>query len=280
MRTLILILTLAVAGNAAVVMTGTDLAAKNLRFVLPSDPSFNGKLHSMGIASNPSVTAIQNVGVVLTNGDQRGLCAFVLDWKITQANGTTTHQYMTRQSPTGFIWARQNPKEVGVPKVAGNDSIFISPMFEADRNTAAPPAMPSAQSGQITQFYSAAKAISVTLDLAVFNDGEVVGPDSREYADKFQAMIQARRDIQVEIHRAQIAKRTTAQIKAGLAKRGPELPFPAITDPPNVWYKWQVSRTTNELLRIGKATGSDDQMIQAAYRNYYKPHPALVRKAN
>jgi hypothetical protein len=178
------------ADTAALNMTTHDLANYGLSLLLPTDARYAEELNKLQFDNKPGMESAKPGSVIIKNVSQHAVVSFGLRWKIKDS--------------TGFVWTR--------------DVMHIEPraLLDGDRRRTDQVTVASGSSRLVTvegvivnhealrgfssSFLSPGfTVVSVQLDLAVFDDGEVVGPDQIGMLPAFKATINAKQDLMEEI---------------------------------------------------------------------------------
>ena len=148
------------------------------------------RLNQLQLNDKPGMEVAKPGSVILKNASQHSLVAFGIRWKIAD--------------PTGFLWTRDvmhmEPRALLDDGRARTDQISIparaSRLITVEGLIRNPEALKDFSSAFLAPGFI---PVSVQLDFAVFDDGEVVGPDEIGMLPTFQATLDAKQDLMEEI---------------------------------------------------------------------------------
>ena len=171
-------------------MTKDDLANNGLTILLPTETGYAGELNKLQLDNKPGMDAAKPGSVIMKNATQHAVVSFGLRWKIRDS--------------TGFVWTRDvmhmEPKALLDGGRRRTDQVSIaagsSCMVTVEGVITNPEALRDFSSSFLAPGFA---VVSVQLDSAVFDDGEVVGPDQIGMLPTFRATINAKQDLMEEV---------------------------------------------------------------------------------
>ncbi len=178
------------AGDNGFNMTKRDLAGNGLIVFLPNESGFAEELNKLQLANKPGMDAAKPGSVIMKNVSQHAVVSFGLRWKIKDS--------------TGFVWTRDvmhiEPRSLLDGDRRRTDQVSIaadsSCLVTVEGVITNPEALRDFSSSFLAPGFT---VVSVQLDSAVFDDGEVVGPDQIGMLPTFKATINAKQDLMEEI---------------------------------------------------------------------------------
>jgi hypothetical protein len=181
---------LQVTANNALNMTKHDLADNGLSILLPTDAGYAEELNKLQFSNKPGMEAVQPFSVIMKNASRKAVAAFAIRWKIKDSNGfVRTQNVMQLEARVLLDGNRRRTDQLsiaaGTSRLVTVEGIIMN--LEALHNFSS-----SFQAPEFT-------VVSVELDLAVLDDGEVIGPDQVGMFPIFKAAVNAKQDLMEEI---------------------------------------------------------------------------------
>ena len=178
------------AGDNGFNMAKHDLAGNGLIVFLPNEPGFAEELNKLQLDNKPGMDAAQPFSVIVKNASRKAVAAFAIRWKIKDPNGfVRTQNVMQLEARALLDGGRRRTDQVsiaaGASRLVTVEGIIMN--SEALHNFSS-----SFQAPEFT-------VVSVELDLAVLEDGEVIGPDQIGMLPIFIAAVNAKQDLMEEI---------------------------------------------------------------------------------
>jgi hypothetical protein len=166
----------------------------DIRLIAPSDGEFNQIISSLiAPGSVPAETqAMLPYSVVLHNNTDRSLVVYSTQYTFTDATGLVSVQ------PGSTYWNLSTYKDGD--DVPARSYKVVSSIFRLGQPRGGPSAQRlQSETAQLLPIYQRQRAIEISLDAAVFGDGQVVGPDKWHAAEKARAYLDAERDLNNEV---------------------------------------------------------------------------------
>src|ERR1041385_4122338 len=175
--------------NTALNMTN-DLADNGLSVLLPTDAGYAEELHELQFDNKPGMDSARPFSVIVKNASQKAVAAFAIRWKIKDPNGfVRAHDVMQLEARALLDGSRRRTDQVSIPAGASRlitvEGVIMN--LEALHNFSS-----AFQAPEFT-------VVSVELDLAVLDDGEVIGPDRVGMLAIFRAAVNAKQELMEEI---------------------------------------------------------------------------------
>jgi hypothetical protein len=176
--------------NTALNMTKRDLANNGLSVLLPTDSDYAEELNKLQFSNKPGMGAAQPFSIIVKNTSRKAVAAFAIRWKIKDSNGfVRTQNVMQLEARALLDGGRRRTDQLsiaaGTSRLVTVEGIIMNQ--EALHNFSS--------SFQAPEFM----VVSVELDLAVLDDGEVIGPDQVGMLPIFKAAVNAKQDLTEEI---------------------------------------------------------------------------------
>lgn len=175
----------------------TDLADAGFSILLPGDTAFDLELQKLGFDQTEDSQLLKPLSVILKNPSHRSIVAFALRWTLSGPDGRVTTHDQSYIQPSGLLdgaRARREHAEVE-HQIRPDGSRFVTVGGMA-RTKDELHALAMARSSDASQF----SVVAVTVDAAIFDDGEYVGPDELGMVARFEARVDAEQDLMNEIH--------------------------------------------------------------------------------
>lgn len=254
------------------------LVEDGLVMVSLSDSSFN-EMFSRLEQSSPGFKSLRPYTVFILNTGKHPVIAFALKWDFMRPNGqvaTRTHQFVSNSSLLG---KGVSDSDGGVIR-PGTTWFFTS---EFGSEVGSPQAIQLGKQGQYLAQTSADLSsftgVSVSLDGAIFDDGNFIGPDETGFFAKIVALRDSHRDTMNDIAK---------KLKEGKSHKQILDELETLTKSPKVrlgknstssdYYNYFRREYTGELLLMKKAAGPE-RTLEYALETQGKQWPAL-KKAN
>jgi hypothetical protein len=191
---LVAILTCTIAANAQ--------RNPNMKVQLPASPSTEVAVKTILPEDFPAIDKAAFVNVhpasfVLTNQSDRAIVALAVKWSVTSEDGAEAQHLYTINS-----LSIKNAK----PLVQAHTRLFVGPnMALAESLAFAPHIGPrfEALDGRSAPWAAAASQISSTIDVIIFEDGELVGPNHSQYDGQIQSKKLAADQVASEVRQVQ-----------------------------------------------------------------------------
>lgn len=182
---------LQMTGNTALNMTDHALADNGLSVLLPTDAGYSEELNKLQFSNKPGMDAAKPFSVIVKNDSRKAVAAFAIRWKIKDPNGfVRTQNVMQLEARALLDGGRRRADQLsiagGASRLVTVEGIIMN--LEALRNFSS-----AFQAPEFT-------VVSVELDLAVLDDGEVIGPDHVGMLPIFKAAVNAKQDLMEEVN--------------------------------------------------------------------------------
>ena len=171
-------------------MTKPDLSNSGLSLLLPGDAGYAEELNKLQFSNKPGMDAARPFSLIMKNTSHKAVAAYAICWKIKDPNGFIRTLNVMQVEPWALLdGGRRHTDQLSI--AAGTSRLVtvagIIMNQEALRNYSSP-----FQAPEFT-------VVSVELDLAVLDDGEVIGPDQVGMLPAFKATVNAKQDLMEEI---------------------------------------------------------------------------------
>lgn len=193
-----------------------DQPKHHLRLIAPSDPSFDARLSKeLKGESNEVVDTLKPFSVFLENKGEQTVVAYVIQWCFTKPDGGNQYYRKVVVNAQALTEGENLSSEVRrqAGQVEPNSAIFLSLLSPNGsgilRTEVSPKEAEEFKQGKrfdqrsLWQRFSAQAEkyteITVTLDAAFFEDGTFVGPDTTNFFEQTQAIVNAKRDFLNEL---------------------------------------------------------------------------------
>ena len=246
-------------------MTKRDLADDGFSIVAPSDSSFESELQHLNFDKKPEMSTLKPFSVILRNSSSRSVVAFAIKWVVSDASGKVLTRSFNYIEPSGLLdGGREKTKRALVEhqiRPGGTRLLTTNGMDRTEdelRDLASSPLPESVQ--------------HVEIDLAVFDDGESIGPNTLGLMEIFAAYVNARQDVMEEVDsrtaKGENLKNVVADIKSRLT---PEADTVQVT--PRAIYGRNVRAYLTELetteRNFGEATAKN---VVSGYKYTVRPN--------
>ncbi|MGC2696763.1 MAG: hypothetical protein WA738_13340, partial [Candidatus Angelobacter sp.] len=169
-----------------------DLAQAGLSIIASGDPAFASELQQIGLATNPDVATVSSSAVILKNTSKRSVVAFGVNWTIVDERGITRTRGFNYIQPSGLLdggKAKRERAQVEHQIKPGESRLLtVNGMARTQEE------LHDLARAEFTGTIS-----SVELDLAIFDDGEAVGPNQLGLMERFTAYVNAEQDLMQEV---------------------------------------------------------------------------------
>lgn len=247
------------ANNQSTAMTKRDLAEHGLVLLIPQEAAYAEELQKLKLDSQPGMAVAKPGSVILKNASQHGLVAYGIRWKIADPKGFLGTRDVMHLEPRALLDSgRARAEQISIPAGASR-LITVEGLI---RN---PEALKDFSSSLLEPGFSPA---SVQLDFAVFDDGEVVGPDEIGMLPTFQATINAKQDLMEEISAKLAQGQTLRQILEALQSSIPKAPITHAPLDPVGTYAALRQQYLNELTTTEHNFGEQMAMQSLQYHKY------------
>lgn len=292
-------------------LNAKDLREHGLVIVAPTDDSFEEEagrlLAGRGERQKHVIESLKPFSVFVKNRGRRDVIAYRLRWDLLRQDGTVTTHITTYAEP-GALMGRDSQHMGGASRGAGvsiraNSSRYVSlvtslgesqdPEASLDIGVGTASATdldPIRQAAadkneavlidDLAAQLARAVSLTVSLDVAVFDDGSFVGVDSLGYVPQLQAALDAKRDL---------LQSSLLAMQRGTPVRQAFDDIEAITREPDVtiqsdstqddYYRFYKKAFAAEALRLRGTIGDDRKALWYAVQPIYRLWPKLRRKS-
>jgi len=241
-------------------VTIKDLPQAGLTILTSHHPAFAGELEKMGLESNHELVRIGSSAVILKNASKRSVVAFAVNWTVVDNTNVIRTRGFNYIQPSGLLDGSRAKRE----KVEIEQQIRPGAARLLTANGMARTAQ-ELRDLAITDFTST--VTGVELDLAVFDDGEAVGPNRLGLMERFAAYVDAEQDLVQEvdgrISKGENLPRILADIRSRLAPDSGAVPLT-----PTAVYDHNLRIYLAELETTLKNFGEDETRKLLAHRKY------------
>ena len=174
-----------------------------LALIGPSNPEFDNLITSRHKDADPIVETLKPFAVLIKNTSNHAVIAYALKWELTRADGKIATQIETHIT----LW-----KLMGMEGSEDDGDIIGANSFAFATASRLSFSRPEAIKGNDPELAAIAnnakmelmnyKEISVTIDGAFFDDGTYVGSDSTGFFSKVETLVNAKRDLYVDLSEA------------------------------------------------------------------------------
>ena len=176
--------------NTALNMTKHDLADDGLSILLPTDAGYAEELNKLQFDNKPGMDAAKPGSVIIKNTSQHAVASFGLRWKIRDSTGFVWTRDVMQMEPRALLdGGRSRMEPLSIAAHSGQLITIEGIIANAD-------ALRDFRSSFLAPGFT---IVSVELDSAIFDDGELVGPDQIGILPVFRATINAKQDLMEEI---------------------------------------------------------------------------------
>jgi hypothetical protein len=274
-----------------------DIPNHNLVIVTPSDSEF-AQLRTK-LTGKTATEELDLPYVFVKNMDQkRRVIAYTLKWSIPQANGqviTRTRSVCRedllagREGVVGADDLTLYPQTARLFSVSGfadgdevsltGDARVVNKNAEAVSNIVKT-GVPARINEQLNNTHS----IAVSIDSALFDDGDFVGPNTTKHLERIEAQIQAKRKIMREVFQRLKGKETYSAVMKSLIERHEKLsklemgpsPEPDIEE----IQRRSDKRYLDQILEMQRGFGSDELALRQFLWTNHKDRYLAIRKVD
>jgi hypothetical protein len=273
-----------------------DVPQHKLRLIGPSDPSFDERLRKeLKGESNEVVDTLKPFSVFLENTGASPVVAYLIQWCFTKSDGSNQYYRKAVLNPQALMDGENLSPELRQQsgRVEPDSAIFLSLLSTAGsgilRTEASPQEAEELKQGKrldqssILQRFSAQaekfSEITVSIDAAFFEDGTFVGPDTTNFFDQTQAVINAKRDFLNELAAGLSNSGTNKDSLYGRLREIATQPIESIdsSSTPADYYNYFKKLSASEFLQTKDVQG-EDKAIEMALRPMNKSWATLRKK--
>lgn len=273
-----------------------DLPQHHLRLISPSDPSFDERLRKeLKGESNEVIDTLKPFSVFLENKGEKAVVAYLIQWCFTKPDGGNQYYRKFVMSPQALMEGENLSSEVRrrAGQVEPNSAIFLS-LLSPDgsgilRTEVSPKEAEEFKQGKrfdqrsLWQRFSAQAEkyteITVSLDAAFFEDGTFVGPDTTNFFEQTQAIVNAKRDFLNELAAGLSNSGGNRDSLYGRLRETSNQPIESLDSKstPADFYNYFKQLSATEFLRMKDVQG-EDGAIEMALRPTNKSWATLRKK--
>lgn len=189
-----------------------DLAPAGVSIIVASDPAYDAELQHLGFADNADALAVKAFSAILKNTVSRSVVAFAIKWTFVDSAGNELSRGFSFVQPSGLLdkgkMKRDKADIEHQVRPATSRLITINGMARSTEELHDIAGRP---------FDGTVK--SVALDLAIFDDGEAVGPNELGLMEHFSAFVNAEQDLMQEVSLRLSKGETMREILADIRSR-------------------------------------------------------------
>lgn len=203
---LLVALALGILGGTAYVRSATE-EPRRATLLCPGEPGFDDALDSYfpGIRDVPGFETIQPILAILKNDPSHHVLAYVVQWNLMGADGTTSKIYLPLMSEPGAQWDIIQQKAILSGQrivLRSNETELVSPFFHISafrfpglRSTRAVATIVSVSLQRYFQLEPVVpQAVRASLDGVIYEDGAFVGADESRLYERYTAEQLIQRD--------------------------------------------------------------------------------------
>lgn len=199
----------------SITMHSKDLPESGLSILLPSDPSFDGRLANvMSGESNETVNILKPFSIFLENKNNQAVVAYMVKWCFTKSDGTANCHRKAYASPNALMEGESLSEEVESRsgRIKPNSAILLSLVSPNSGSFRVSASREEAEKfkqgakldrGELLQRYNSELAkytdVIVSIDGAFFEDGTFVGENTTGFYEQIKAQVDAKRDLLNEL---------------------------------------------------------------------------------
>ena len=242
---------------------------ERLDLMSPAVPEFDEAVHSLFRGNSGELLKLKPFLTILSNRCDRTLVAYAMRWEIAQRAGrhtsTSQHKYPDAVAPA--VPQRGNEIRPGEQKI-------VAMSIEIDCGRWGGPATEEFYLRQFIDWfteYNDANALEISIDAAIFDDGECIGPNESALDQHFRSYIDAKQDyyriILQGLNSGMSLDEAFAPIEA-VVKENPGLDS---RDVRTMWKRVAAPEVRKWRLKYGDAAASE------IYRRALRTEPFVIR---
>lgn len=282
--------------TVSIKMHRKDLPQHNLRLIGPTDPSFDERLRTeLKGESNEVVDTLKPFSVFLENKGAKTVVAYLIQWCFTKSDGSNQYYRKGVLNPQALMDGENLSPELRRQsgRIEPYSAIFLS-LLSTDgsgilRTEASPKEAEELkqgksldQSSSLQRFSAQAEKfteITVSIDAAFFEDGTFVGPDTTNFFNQTQAVIDAKRDFLNELAAGLSNSGRSRDSLYGRLQETATQPIESIdsSSTPANYYNYFKKLSASEFLQTKDVQG-EDKAIEMALRPMNKSWATLRKK--
>jgi hypothetical protein len=290
------VLLMPTAKGKKIYVNSKDLPEHGVRLITPGNADFDKELEKEknkdgDPAAKATLDAIAPFSVFIVNNNGRALVGYTLKWEMTREDGKTL-TYFASVSDGDALSGLDTKSSGAGPTLKSGDRRFIALVSQTSQTKGIgtnPAVLTSQDVGafgtnpassvlveRLGRQLQHASDLTVSVDNAVFEDGEGVGPDSGHYFDQLQASVRARNDLLSnalnDIRQGRrpedvISKiREISESELDLGGKQPDI------------YALYRKEFASEIIRIRASVGDDKTALWYAFQPLTRKWPELRKK--
>jgi hypothetical protein len=248
-----------------------DLTSAGFSIIASDDPTYETELQRLGLGANADALATKPFSAILKNASNRSVVAFALRWTISDASGNTVSRDFNYIQPSALLDGGKARRESAPVEHQIRPGMSRLVTVNGMARNAEELHDLAAQS-------FAGTVASIDLDLAIFDDGEAVGPNELGLMERFTAFVNAEQDLMHEVSsrmsKGEDAKMILADIRSRLAPDTGDVPVT-----PAAIYDHNLRIYLTELEATTEHAGTEATKNIVAHRKY-DVRPNIHRPAN
>jgi len=165
---------------------------EGLELMAPAVPEFDAAIRSLFSGNSDELLRLKPFLTILSNRRDRTLVAYALKWEVARRAGkhvtTSQHKYPDAVAPV----TPQRGNEI-----RPSEQKFVAMSIEIDCGRWVEQATEEFYLRQFSDWfteYNDADALEISIDAAIFDDGEFVGPNQSELDQDFRSYVDAKQD--------------------------------------------------------------------------------------
>ena len=245
---------------------------EGLELLSPAAAEFDQTVRSLFRGNSDELLKLKPFLTIVTNRSDRTLVAYALKWEIAQRAGrritTTQHKYPDAVAPA--VPRRGNEIRPGEQKIVPMSIELNCGRWGGE----------ATEEFYLRQFidwfteYNDADALEISIDAAIFDDGEFIGPNKSELKQDFKAYVDAKQDyyrmILKGLDSGMSFDEAFAPIEA-VSKASAANPVWDSRDSRTMWKKISAPEVRNWRLKYG------DEAAPEIYRRALRTEPFVIR---
>jgi hypothetical protein len=250
-------------------MNQQEFVGAGVSIILPTEPGFTEALKKLQLDDKPGMEIARPGSVILNNHSQHSIVSFGLRWKIKDSTGFVWTRDLMHMEPRALLdGGRGRAEHVSI---RANTSCLIT----VEGMIANPEALRNFRSSFLEPGFT---VVSVQLDSAIFDDGEIVGPDQIGMVPVVMATINARQDLMEEISGRVDQGESLHKILAALNSAHKRVPQTHAPLDPEATYAVLRQQYLDELTTTEQNFGEEVAM-RSLKRDKYDTRPDLHRRS-
>ena len=258
------------ANNQSTAMIKRDLAEHGLLLFTPQEAAYAEELNRLRLNSQSGMDVAKPGSVIVKNTSQHALSGFAIRWKIADHTGFLRTRDVMHLEPRALLdgdhaRAEQISIPAGASRLVTLEGLILNPE-----------ALKDFSSSLLAPGFT---VVSVQLDFAAFDDGEVIGPDEIGMLSTFRATVNAKQDLMEEISAKLSQGQTLHQALEALQSAAPKAPITHAPLDPDGTYAALRQQYLDELVTTERNYG-EQMAMQSIQHHKYNIRPSIHRRSD